>query len=54
MLVESNSSPIVTEAIKKLHMLLLPVPAENVTALDVCRDVSERVMEIITLLQKSL
>ena len=39
------------EAEKRLHMLLMPVPAKNVTALEVCKVVSERAMEIIQLLK---
>ena len=39
------------EAEKRLHMLLMPVPAKNVTALEVCKVVSEQAMEIIQLLK---
>ena len=41
------------EAEKRLHMLLMPVPAKDVTALDVCKVVSERAMEIIQLLKET-
>ena len=39
------------EAEKRLHMLLMLVLAKDVTALDVCKVVSERAMEIIQLLK---
>lgn len=38
---------------KRLHMLLMPVPAKDVTALEICKVVSERAMEIIQLLKET-
>jgi len=48
---EKAEAVAVEQAIKKLHMLIMPVPAPEVTALEVCKVVSERAREVIAILE---